>query len=91
VHLAALAPRSLAATLMINGRDDFIMPYELSQKPLFDLLGAPADRKRLARLDGGHIPTDRREIIREVLDWLDRQLGPVVPVAASTANRPGPR
>jgi formylglycine-generating enzyme required for sulfatase activity len=91
VHLAALAPRSLAATLMINGRDDFIMPYELSQKPLFDLLGAPADRKRLARLDGGHIPTDRREIIREVLDWLDRQLGPVVPVAASTVNRPGPR
>jgi hypothetical protein len=61
---------------MINGRDDFLMPYELSEKPLFELLGTPSDRKRLARLDGGHIPSNRLEIIREVLDWLDRHLGP---------------
>jgi pimeloyl-ACP methyl ester carboxylesterase len=79
------APRSRTPTLMINGRDDFIMPYELSQRPLFEMLGAPADRKRLARLDGGHIPSDRREIIREVLDWLDRFLGPVQSTA-SIAN-----
>jgi hypothetical protein len=64
---------------MINGRDDFLMPYALSQKPLFDLLGPPAERKRLARLDGGHIPRDRLEIVREVLDWLDGWLGPVPP------------
>ena len=76
-HPAAFAPHSRAATLMINGRDDFIMPYEMAQRPLFDLLGASAERKRHARLDGGHIPTRRQDIMREVLSWLDQQLGPV--------------
>jgi pimeloyl-ACP methyl ester carboxylesterase len=71
------APRSRTPTLMINGRDDFMMPYEMAQRPLFALLGTPSDLKRHALLDGGHIPTDRREVMREVLDWLDRQLGPV--------------
>jgi dipeptidyl aminopeptidase/acylaminoacyl peptidase len=69
------APRVRTPTLMINGRDDFLMPYTVSQKPLFDLLGSPVEHKRLARLDGGHIPRNRLEIIREVLDWLDRYLG----------------
>jgi dipeptidyl aminopeptidase/acylaminoacyl peptidase len=77
MHPVHFAPRSRTPTLMINGRDDFIMPYELSQRPLFAMLGAPDDKKRHARLAGGHIPTNRLEIIREVLDWLDQQLGPV--------------
>ncbi len=71
------APRVTAPTLMINGRDDFLMPYELAQRPLFERLGAPDERKRHVRLDGGHIPPNRAEIIREVLAWLDRYLGPV--------------
>jgi hypothetical protein len=62
---------------MVNGRDDFLMPHELSSKPMLNLLGTPPDQKRHARLDGGHIPTNRLAIIREVLDWLDRHLGPV--------------
>ena len=33
---------------MLNGRDDFIFPLDSVAKPLFSLLGAPADRKRLA-------------------------------------------
>lgn len=74
---AIFAPRSPTPTLMINGRDDFILPYEMSQLPLFELLGAADEQKRHARLDGGHIPTDRLEIIQEVLGWLDRHLGPV--------------
>jgi pimeloyl-ACP methyl ester carboxylesterase len=85
-HPAPFAPRSRTPTLMINGRDDFLLPYELSQRPLFELLGAPDDRKRHARLEGGHIPTNRLEIVREVLDWLDQQLGPVhrgTPVASA--------
>jgi hypothetical protein len=84
------APRSRTPTLMINGHDDFILPYELSQRPLFEMLGAPAEQKRLARLAGGHIPSDRRDIIREVLDWLDRYLGPVQSTApvADAASRP---
>jgi pimeloyl-ACP methyl ester carboxylesterase len=71
------ASRSRVPTLMISGRDDFIMPAESAQRPLFRLLGAPTTDKRHAILEGGHIPSDRREIIREVLEWLDRYLGPV--------------
>ncbi len=77
VDPTALAPRSYTPTLMLNGRDDFLLPYEKSQQPFLSLLGAPADRKKLVRLEGGHIPSNRLEIVREVLDWLDRQLGPV--------------
>jgi hypothetical protein len=75
---------------MINGRDDFTMPYELSQRPLFALLGTPSDLKRHALLDGGHIPTDRREVIREVLDWLDRHLGPVRRTTSVARATPAP-
>ncbi len=77
MHSAHFAPRLRTPTLMINGRDDFILPYELSQQPFFAMLGVPEEKKRHVRLAGGHIPTNRLEIIREVLDWLDRWLGPV--------------
>lgn len=73
------APRSRTPTLMINGREDFLVPHEISQRPFFDMLGAPDKMKRHARLAGGHIPDDTREIMREVLDWLDTYLGPVRP------------
>ena len=76
-HPVHFAPRSRTPTLMINGHDDFLMPYDQAQRPLLDLLGAPADQKRHARLQGGHIPTNRLDIVREVLDWLDLQFGPV--------------
>jgi len=86
------APRSLVPTLMLNGEEDFLFPYEDSEKPLFDALGVPADQKRLARLEGvgGHIPAGRLEIIMESLGWLDRWLGPVArtgPDSASTGRR----
>ena len=62
---------------MINGIDDFIMPYATAQRSFFDLLGSPPSDKRHARLEGGHIPADRQEIIEEVNGWLDRHFGPV--------------
>jgi predicted esterase len=71
------APRSTVPTLMINGRDDFLIPYELQQQPLFERLGASEYEKRHARLEGGHIPPDRLAIIEEVVGWFDRHLGPV--------------
>jgi formylglycine-generating enzyme required for sulfatase activity/predicted esterase len=71
------APRSRVPTLMINGREDFILAVEEAQRPFFDLLGAPEGDKRHALLEGGHLPPDRNAIIREVLDWLDRYLGPL--------------
>ena len=61
---------------MINGRYDTDFPLELSQKPLFRLLGVAEDDKRHAILEAGHFPT-KHEIIKESLDWLERYLGPV--------------
>ena len=71
------APRSTVPTLMVNGRADFGAPVETNIQPMFDLLGTPDEDKRLALLDGGHVPASPTEVIREVLDWLDRYLGPV--------------
>jgi serine/threonine protein kinase/formylglycine-generating enzyme required for sulfatase activity len=70
------APRVRAPTLMLNGRDDFLYPAATSQQPLFQLLGTPARDKRLVQLDSGHV-LPLQDIMREVLDWLDRYLGPV--------------
>ena len=75
--LAAFAPRSTLPTLVINGVDDFIMPFATAQRTFVDLLGTPAADKRHARLEGGHIPSDRRAMIDEVTAWLDRYLGTV--------------
>jgi dipeptidyl aminopeptidase/acylaminoacyl peptidase len=77
VDVMNFASRSKVPTLMVNGRDDFNMPFEMSQEPLFRLLGASENEKRHARLEGGHIPPDRLAIIEEVVGWFDRHLGPV--------------
>ena len=71
------APRSTVPTLMINGRKDLGAPVETEILPMFDMLGTPAAHKRLVLLDGGHVPASPKEVIREVLDWLDLYLGPV--------------
>jgi len=73
----SFAPRSTVPTLMINGRKDFRAPVETNIQPLFDMLGTPAEHKRLVLLDGGHVPASPNEVIRQVLDWLDLYLGPV--------------
>jgi hypothetical protein len=63
-------------TLMLNGRHDFFLPLDTAQLPAFQLLGTPDKDKRQVLYETGHdIP--RREMIREVLDWLDRYLGRV--------------
>jgi eukaryotic-like serine/threonine-protein kinase len=63
-------------TLLITGLRDFENPVEQSQRFLFRLLGAPAADKRHVVLDSGHV-VPRQPTMREVLDWLDRYLGPV--------------
>jgi serine/threonine protein kinase/dienelactone hydrolase len=63
-------------TLMLNGRYDTILPLETSIKPMFDLLGTPAEHKHLKLYETDHIPP-RIEFIKETLSWLDRYLGPV--------------
>jgi serine/threonine protein kinase len=42
-----------------------------------NLLGTPAVHKRHVLFDEGHIPRKNQEVVREILDWLDKYLGPV--------------
>lgn len=63
-------------TLMLNGKYDAILPPELSQRPMFELLGTPVEHKKYILYETDHIPP-RIEFIKETLAWLDKYLGPV--------------
>jgi eukaryotic-like serine/threonine-protein kinase len=76
IQPANFMPRVTVPVLLVNGRDDYSAPPAAQQR-VYDLLGAPPEHKRLASLEGGHMPSDRLGIIREVLDWLDRYQGSV--------------
>jgi eukaryotic-like serine/threonine-protein kinase len=70
------APRVRIPTLMLNGRYDFDLPLETSQRPLFALFGSPTDQKQHVVLETGHaLPVD--DVAREMLPWLDGYLGRV--------------
>lgn len=72
------APHVTIPVLMINGRYDYIFPHETSQVPMFETLGTPIEHKRHVIFEAAHgVYGHRNEMIREVLDWLDRYLGPV--------------
>jgi len=71
------APRVRIPTQMINGRYDGVLPHELSQRRLFDLLGTPAADKRHVLFDAGHFTFPHSQLAREVNDWFDKYLGPV--------------
>ena len=70
------APRITMPVLMLDGRYDHLFPLELSQKPLYELLGSPASQKRHVIYDAGHGGLPRGQVIQESLTWLDRYLGP---------------
>jgi formylglycine-generating enzyme required for sulfatase activity len=70
-------PRVKLPVLLVTGRYDFGSPFETSQKPFFDLLGTPPQDKRHVVLDGGHLPPQYTEIVKEMLAWADSRLGPV--------------
>jgi len=72
------APRYRVPTLMVNGKQDFIIPYETNQKLLFDALGTPAGDKKLVMYEGGHRnPVTRPDLLGEIIGWFDHYLGPV--------------
>jgi hypothetical protein len=75
----SISRRACACRRIVAGKQDFARPVETLQRPLFGLLAPPPDQKRLALIEGGHNPR-LRDIIREILPWLDRYLGPVTPV-----------
>jgi pimeloyl-ACP methyl ester carboxylesterase len=63
-------------TLILSGKYDVPFPYKTVVKPMFDLLGTPAEDKKNIIYETDHfIP--RNELIRETLTWLDKYLGPV--------------
>ena len=70
-------PRIRVPTLMVNGDSDFQFPLETAQLPEFRLLRLPPDQKRHALFKGGHMPSQIHDVMREILDWYDRFLGPV--------------
>lgn len=76
---ANFAPRVTIPMLMLNTREDSMFPYETAQRPLFQLLGTPASAKRHVLFPGGNsVPREyRRQYHREIVEWLDRHLGPV--------------
>jgi dienelactone hydrolase len=76
VQPANFMPRVKVPALLINGKDDFSASPE-AQARFLELLGSPADQKAHAVFNGGHVPDDRRQVIRATLDWFDRWLGPV--------------
>ncbi len=78
VHPVNYVTRVRTPTLMLNGRYDNLFDIDEKIKPMFDLLGTPAEHKRLILYDTDHIPP-RNEFIKETLAWLDRYLGPVTP------------
>jgi eukaryotic-like serine/threonine-protein kinase len=72
------APRYHVPTLMLNGKQDFILPYETNQKLLFHALETPERDKKLLLFEGGHRnPETRPELVSEIIGWFDHYLGPV--------------
>jgi predicted esterase len=62
--------------LALSGRIDPVFAFGVHAQPFFSMLGTPAAAKRHVATWSGHwVP--RTTLVREVLDWLDRQLGPV--------------
>ncbi len=73
------APRVSVPVLMLNGKNDYIYPVETAQKTLFRLLGTPEPNKKHSLFEAAHeVVAVRTQVIREVLDWLDRYQGPPV-------------
>jgi dipeptidyl aminopeptidase/acylaminoacyl peptidase len=83
-QIPTLDPVSYAArvktpVLMVNGKEDFVFPYATSQMPMYEFLGTPEAHKKHQVYPGGHglLGLFRKQIQDDMLDWLDRYLGPV--------------
>ena len=75
---ADFACRLKIPVLMVNGRYDYSFSLERAQNPLFAMLATPPADKRHVVLDTPHDVNQRRpELVKAVLNWFDRYLGPV--------------
>jgi dienelactone hydrolase len=76
VEAINFAPRVTVPSLMLNGRYDIFFPVDVSQRFMFNLLGAREPDKRWIVYDTGHnLP--RQDMVKETLAWIDRYFGPV--------------
>jgi dienelactone hydrolase/predicted Ser/Thr protein kinase len=73
------APRVSVPVLMLNARNENIYPVETAQRPLFERLGTRPEHKQHRLFDGSHdvILQRKSELVKEMLDWFDKYLGPV--------------
>jgi eukaryotic-like serine/threonine-protein kinase len=76
IQTSNFMPRVKTPVLLINGKNDFNVPPS-HRRRFLELLGTPAEHKKLVELEGGHVPTDFRQFYREILSWYDKYLGPV--------------
>ncbi len=76
IQPANFAPRIKVPVLLLNGKHDFQAPLE-SQRRMHELLGTAPKHKHHVALEGGHVPIDQRQMIREVLTFFDRYLGEI--------------
>jgi serine/threonine protein kinase/class 3 adenylate cyclase/formylglycine-generating enzyme required for sulfatase activity/dienelactone hydrolase len=83
VDSVSAATRTRIPVLMLNGRYDFVIPIETSQRPFFEMLATPDEDKRHVVYEAGHFAFPLGEAIRENVAWLDRYLGPTGADAAS--------
>ena len=72
------APHVKTPVLMLNGRFDYFFPTATSQEPLFKFFGTPPEHKRRVVYEASHnIP--RNEMIKEVVNWMEKYWGPPTP------------
>jgi formylglycine-generating enzyme required for sulfatase activity/dienelactone hydrolase len=75
VQTESYLPRVRLPLLFVGGRQDFLFPHSSSQLPFFEAIGS-AD-KRLYVFEGGHIPIEFNQVIREILEFTDQRMGAV--------------
>jgi len=75
---ALYAQRVKVPVLMVNGREDALARLKTVQIPMYELLGTPDEHKEHKLYPGGHgvFGLFYKQIQKDVLDWLDRYLGP---------------
>jgi dipeptidyl aminopeptidase/acylaminoacyl peptidase len=73
------AQRVKSSVLMINGAEDVFFPVKMGQTPMYELLKKSNEQTKHELYPGGHgaFGLFYEQIREDVLDWLDRHLGPV--------------
>ncbi|MHC4145407.1 MAG: alpha/beta hydrolase family protein, partial [Planctomycetota bacterium] len=79
VDMALFAERVTIPVLMVNGTEDAAAPPKTSAEPMYELLGTDDQHKKFKLYPGGHglFALFNKQIIKDVLDWLDHYQGPV--------------